>query len=249
MSTRANSITIDQAQSACKMNDLKGNLENIRARVGSACETAARDPSEIVILAVSKRHTTDKIRALHALGHTRFGENYVQEALPKIAELADLDVEWHYIGPLQSNKTKDAAAHFQWVQSVDRPKILRRLSAHRPADGPPLNICIQVNIDREPQKAGVAPEAAGEMARLCQSLPGLRLRGLMCIPRIGSADFDPADSYARMHGLYSDLRRDGLPLDTLSMGMSADLEAAVLHGSTMIRIGTDLFGPRPATGG
>ena len=230
------------------MNDLKGNLEKLRARVRAACVTAGRDPSEIAVLAVSKRHSTTKIRDLHALGQIRFGENYVQEALPKIAELADLPLEWHYIGPLQSNKTKEAAAHFDWVQSVDREKILRRLSAQRAAGLPPLNVCIQVNIDREPQKAGVAPEAAGALARQCLELPRLRLRGLMCIPRIGSADFDPADSYARMSALYRSLRADGLPMDTLSMGMSADLEAAVRHGSTMIRIGTDLFGPRPAAG-
>ena len=158
MSTRANSITIDQAQSACKMNNLKGNLENIRTRVETACKTAGRDPSGVVVLAVSKRHPTAKIRALHALGHTRFGENYVQEALPKIAELADLGIEWHYSGPLQSNKAKDAAEHFQWVQSADRAKILRRLSSQRPAALPALNICIQVNIDREPRKAGALPE-------------------------------------------------------------------------------------------
>ncbi|MEJ2400014.1 MAG: YggS family pyridoxal phosphate-dependent enzyme [Xanthomonadales bacterium] len=228
------------------MNNLKENLENIRARVETACETAGRAASEVEILAVSKRHPTAKIRAMHALGHTRFGENYIQEALPKIAELADLGLEWHYIGPLQSNKTKEAATHFQWVQSADRPKILRRLSSQRPAELPPLNVCIQVNIDREPQKAGVAPEETGALARLCQELPRLRLRGLMCIPRIGSSAFDPADSYARMCALYRTLCDEGLPLDTLSMGMSADLEAAVLHGSTMIRIGTDLFGPRPA---
>jgi PLP dependent protein len=230
------------------MNDLKGNLENIRTRVETACESAGRDPSEIAVLAVSKRHSTAKIRALHTLGHVQFGENYIQEALPKIAELAGLDLEWHYIGPLQSNKTKDAAANFQWVQSVDRAKILRRLSVQRPAELGALNVCIQVNIDREPQKAGVDPEAAAELARLCLELPGVRLRGLMCIPRIGSADSDPTDSYARMFELYQALREDGLPLDTLSMGMSADLEAAVRHGSTMIRIGTDLFGPRPAAG-
>jgi hypothetical protein len=230
------------------MNDLKGNLENIRTRVETACKTAGRDPAEVVVLAVSKRHPAAKIRALHALGHTRFGENYVQEALPKIAELAELGLEWHYIGPMQSNKTKDAAEHFQWVQSADRAKILRRLSSQRPATLPPLNICIQVNIDREPQKAGAAPDETAALAGLCLELPGLRLRGLMCIPRIGTDAFDPAGSYARMFELYQSLRGDGLPLDTLSMGMSADLEAAVRHGSTMIRIGTDLFGPRPAAG-
>jgi len=230
------------------MNNLKENLENIRARVESACESAGRDPAEVTVLAVSKRHSAARIRALHALGQLQFGENYIQEALPKIAELAALGLEWHYIGPLQSNKTKEAATHFDWVQSADRAKILRRLSNQRPAERGPLRVCIQVNIDREPQKAGASPEESAELARLCHELPGLELRGLMCIPRIGSTAHDPAESYARMRALYDTLRGDGLPLDTLSMGMSADLEAAVRHGSTMVRIGTDLFGPRPPAG-
>lgn len=228
------------------MNDLKKNLENIHTRVRGACREAGRDPAEVTVLAVSKRHPAARIRALHALGQRCFGENYVQEALPKIEELADLDIEWHYIGPLQSNKTREAAAHFDWVQSADREKILRRLSEQRPDDRPPLDVCIQVNIDREAQKAGVLPEQAGELAARCADLPRLRLRGLMCIPRIGSADHDPGESYARMFELYRALRDGGLPLDTLSMGMSDDLEAAVRHGATMLRIGTDLLGPRPA---
>jgi pyridoxal phosphate enzyme (YggS family) len=231
------------------MNDLKENLHKIRIRVESACHAVGRDPDAVSVLAVSKRHTVEKIRAAHALGQRRFGENYVQEALPKIERLADLDIEWHYIGPLQSNKTNEAAAHFQWVQSADRAKILRRLSGQRPQALPPLDILIQVNIDRESQKSGAAPEQAEELARLCVELPRLRLRGLMCIPHIGTAGHDPADSYARMHALYRKLQDRGLALDTLSMGMSADLEAAVRHGSTMVRIGTDLFGPRPGPEG
>jgi pyridoxal phosphate enzyme (YggS family) len=227
------------------MNDLKENLNNVRARVARACENADRDPSEVSILAVSKRHSVDKIRRLHALGQVSFGENYVQEALDKIEELEGSQIEWHFIGPLQSNKTKHVAASFHWAQSVDRQKILQRLSSQRPETSPPLNICIQVNIDREPQKAGALPEQAAELARLANQLPGVRLRGLMAIPMIGSAEHDPAESYRKMYGLYRKLLDAGLEMDTLSMGMSADLEAAVTHGSTMVRIGTDLLGPRP----
>jgi PLP dependent protein len=226
------------------MNNLKENLDNIRARVASACESAGRSPADIRVLAVSKKHPADRIRGLHALGQRAFGENYVQEALAKQAELGDLDIEWHFIGPLQSNKTREVAAHFDWVQSADRAKILRRLSEQRPAGLPALNVCIQVNIDREPQKAGVLPEATEELARMALDLPGLRLRGLMTIPRIGDEEYDPSDSYRRMNALLRELRDAGLELDTLSMGMSADLEQAIMHGSTMIRVGTDLLGPR-----
>jgi pyridoxal phosphate enzyme (YggS family) len=230
------------------MNNLKENLESIRTRVESACRTAERSPAEVRILAVSKRHSADRIRALHELGQEAFGENYVQEAVAKVKELQDLEIEWHYIGPLQSNKTREAAAHFDWVQSADREKILRRLSGQRPEQLAPLNICIQVNIDREPQKAGVLPEDTEALAKLCRELPGLKLRGLMCIPRIASDEHDPADSYRRTKELFDHLRHSGLEIDTLSMGMSADLEAAILHGSTMVRVGTDLLGPRPGTG-
>jgi pyridoxal phosphate enzyme (YggS family) len=172
----------------------------------------------------------------------------VQEALAKQARLRDLDLEWHFIGPLQSNKTREVAAHFDWVQSADRQKILRRLSEQRPGALPPLNVCIQVNIDREPQKAGVLPEAAGELAGTIIELPGLRLRGLMTIPRMGDEENDPGDSYRRMHELFRSLQAAGLAMDTLSMGMSADLEQAIFHGSTMVRIGTDLLGPRLGDG-
>jgi len=228
------------------MNDLNENLNNVRTRVARACQNVARDPAEITILAVSKRHSVDKIRRLNALGQTAFGENYVQEALDKIVELGSSRIEWHFIGPLQSNKTRQVAANFQWAQSVDRMKILRRLSEQRPPDCPPLNICIQVNIDREPQKAGVLPEQVADLARAAAGMAGVRLRGLMAIPMIGSAGHNPAESYRKMYDLYRELLDAGLEMDTLSMGMSADLEAAVMHGSTMVRIGTDLFGPRPS---
>lgn len=227
------------------MNNLKENLNKIRSRVDLACRTAGRTASEVTVLAVSKRHSVEKIATLHGMGQGCFGENYIQEALAKMKPLAGLDIEWHYIGPLQSNKTREAAEHFHWVQSVDRGKILRRLSSQRPEALQALNICIQVNIDREAQKSGVLPEETEQLARLCTELPGLRLRGLMSIPQIGSGSHDPADSYRRMAELYDQLLGKGLAMDTLSMGMSADLEAAISHGSTMVRIGTDLFGPRP----
>ena len=231
------------------MNNLKANLHNIRARVEHACEKAGRAPSEITILAVSKKHPAMKIRDLYALGQRAFGENYVQEALAKQAQLDTLEIEWHFIGPLQSNKTREAAMHFAWVQSVDRAKIARRLAEQRPERLAALNLCIQVNIDQEPQKAGVLPEDAGELARLIKTLPNVRLRGLMAIPRMGSKTYDPSDSYRRMHELFRRLRDSGIDMDTLSMGMSADLEQAILQGSTMLRIGTDLLGPRPDSNG
>jgi pyridoxal phosphate enzyme (YggS family) len=227
------------------MNNLKENLHNVRTRVDSACKKAGRYPAGIAILAVSKKHPVERIRVLHQLGQLSFGENYVQEALAKMDLLSHTDIEWHFIGPLQSNKTQQVARHFQWVQSVDRVKILRRLSSQRPAGHPDLNVLIQVNIDREPQKAGVMPELVSELASAAVSLPGLRLRGLMTIPKAGSLRHDPSGSYKRMSALFNKLIQDGLELDTLSMGMSGDLEAAIMNGSTMVRIGTDLFGPRP----
>jgi pyridoxal phosphate enzyme (YggS family) len=229
------------------MNNLKENLHNIRSRVESACANAGRDPSDVTILAVSKKHPSSRIRELHGLGQSSFGENYVQEALLKMRQLSGLDIEWHFIGPLQSNKTREVAKHFAWVQSVDRIKILRRLSTQRPAALPPLNFCIQVNIDREPQKAGVMPEQVKELVREAQELPHLRLRGLMSIPQMASVANDPADSYQRMNELFNGLVIEGCAMDTLSMGMSGDLESAIMHGSTMVRVGTDLLGPRPAT--
>ncbi|HET6564153.1 MAG TPA: YggS family pyridoxal phosphate-dependent enzyme [Xanthomonadales bacterium] len=226
------------------MNDLKAKLNEVRARIASACQKADRNPDSLSLLAVSKRHGANSIRALFIAGQRHFGENYLQEALKKQQELADLDVIWHFIGPLQSNKTRDVAMHFHWVQSVDRQKLLRRLSEQRPDDMPPLNICLQVNIDAEPQKAGASADEIPALAQLASSLPGLRLRGLMAIPAVTASGETNPQSLARMKTLFDSLQDQGYPLDTLSMGMSADLEAAILAGSTMVRIGTDLFGPR-----
>jgi pyridoxal phosphate enzyme (YggS family) len=227
------------------MNNLKANLQNIYSRVEAACAAVGRERSEITILAVSKQHPASRIRALFELGQTRFGENYVQEALEKQQALADLQIEWHFIGPLQSNKTKEVAAHFDWAQSADRRKILRRLSEQRPSGLPPLNVLLQVNIDREPQKAGLAPEEVMDMAQYAGELNGLRLRGLMAIPKPTETIEEALPSYRKMKQLFDRLVETGFDVDTLSMGMSADLEAAIMAGSTMVRIGTDLLGPRP----
>jgi len=221
------------------------HLEKLRQRLREACDAVGRDPTEVRILAVGKKHPAEKLRELYALGQRAFGENMLQEALEKQRELADLAIEWHFIGHIQSNKTRPIAELFAWVQSVDRAKILDRLSTQRPENLPPLNLCLQVNIDREPQKSGVLPEELPALARLAQGAPRIALRGLMAIPRPSDDPGTCRDSFRRVKALYDDLCELGFALDTLSMGMSGDLEHAVAEGSTMIRVGTDLFGPRP----
>jgi pyridoxal phosphate enzyme (YggS family) len=226
------------------MNDLTEKLNKVRARIAAASLKALRNQDAVTLLAVSKQQPADSIRRLYAAGQRHFGENYLQEALQKQQALADLDITWHFIGPLQSNKTREVAQHFSWVHSADRAKLLQRLSDQRPSSLPPLNICLQVNIDHEPQKAGAEPEAVAELARLADALPGLRLRGLMAIPSISAADQTGYSSFDRMKRIFDGLRAQGMQLDTLSMGMSADLESAILAGSTLVRVGTDLFGAR-----
>jgi hypothetical protein len=226
------------------MNDLTAKLENINARIAGACAKVQRPVTSVRILAVSKRQTIAAIRQLHAAGQVAFAENYVQEALEKQLELQDLALEWHFIGPVQSNKTQEIANSFNWVQSIDREKIASRLSRQRPSGMPRLNVCIQVNIDREEQKSGANPDEVLQLARLASALPGLTLRGLMAIPRASSTPDQTLQSFRNVKRLFDQLRDEGLPVDTLSMGMSADLELAVAAGSTMVRIGTDLFGPR-----
>lgn len=226
------------------MNDLKENLDNVSSRLRRACEAAQRDASGVRVLAVSKRQPADKVRAVHALGHAAFGENIVQEALDKQKTLGDLALEWHFIGAIQSNKTAEIAANFDWAQSVDREKVLRRLSDQRPEHLTPLNVCLQINIDEEPQKSGAPADQAVPLAELAVRLPGVRLRGLMAIPRVQDGDGASLRSFERMKALYDDCRAEGFDLDTLSMGMSADMERAIRAGSTMVRIGTDIFGPR-----
>jgi len=225
------------------MNDLKTNLHKVRARIDLALESSGRRTETVDLLAVSKLHPSDRIRDLYGAGQRQFGENYVQEALQKQQQLLDLDIIWHFIGPLQSNKTREVAEHFCWVQSVDREKLLRRLSSQRPESLPPLNILLQVNIDLEPQKAGCRPEEVEGLAQLTNTLPGLKLRGLMAIPSVQASDA-ATNSFVKMRQLFEKLRAEGLELDTLSMGMSADLESAIKAGSTMVRIGTDLLGER-----
>lgn len=217
----------------------------VQQRLESACHEVDRPIDSVSLLAVSKTRDSDELRAMAALGLRRFGENYLQEALSKIAALKDLDLEWHFIGPLQSNKSKPVAENFAWVHSVDRLKLARRLSEQRPPELPPLNVCLQVNVSSEESKSGVSFAELPELARQVEKLPNLRLRGLMAIPA-------PADDFEtqraplrRLRQALEQLNHEGLQLDTLSMGMSDDLEAAIAEGATIVRIGTALFGPRP----
>ena len=226
------------------MNNSINRLKLVRQRIEEASIAAGRAPNEVSLLAVGKRHPAEKIVELHQLGVEAFGENQLQEALDKQRKLVDLNLQWHFIGNLQSNKTRVIAENFQWAQSVDRQKILMRLSKQRPDSLGPLNICLQVNIDREPQKAGADPEEILKLAALCRDLPSIRLRGLMAIPRLTTDKTEQHESFRNVKALFDTLRSEGHDIDTLSMGMSADLEAAIAEGSTMVRIGTDLFGPR-----
>ncbi|MGB9669695.1 MAG: YggS family pyridoxal phosphate-dependent enzyme [Halothiobacillaceae bacterium] len=223
-------------------------LDAVRARLARALAEAGRVPDGARLVAVSKTVPAERLREVFACGQRAFGESYVQEALTKQEALADLAIEWHFIGPLQSNKTRPVAERFAWVHSVDRLRIAERLSAQRPADLPPLNVCLQVNIDREATKSGVAPEEVSDLAQAVARLPRLALRGLMAIP---APTMDPAtqrEAFRRVHALFELLRAEGLPLDTLSMGMSNDLDAAVLEGATLVRVGSAIFGARPRPG-
>ncbi|WP_019623986.1 YggS family pyridoxal phosphate-dependent enzyme [Thioalkalivibrio thiocyanoxidans] len=225
----------------------------VRERIVHACEQAGRNPGSVHLLAVSKTRTADEIRALHALGQTAFGENYVQELIDKFDALetgaTPLGLEWHYIGALQSNKTRPVAERAHWVHTIDRERIARRLSQQRPEHLPPLQVCLQINVSGERQKAGVPPEAAAALADTVANLPGLTLRGLMTLPAAESNRERQRQPFARLRQLKDELNAQGHDLDTLSMGMSGDLEAAILEGATLVRIGTALFGPRnkPAT--
>lgn len=227
------------------MDDDIGRLSRVLGSIEKACLEAGRPPASVRLLAVSKSHSAQAIRRLFVAGQRAFGENRLQEARSKQGELRDLGIEWHFIGPLQTNKTREIAAHFDWVQSVDRPRILERLSTQRPQHEPPLNVCLQVNIDAEPQKSGLPAGEVRDLAALAVTLPGIALRGLMCIPRLHDDSAQTRKSMSRMRALYQQLIIEGYPLDTLSMGMSADYEMAIAEGSTMVRVGTDLFGKRP----
>ena len=226
------------------MNDSINKLKLVRQRIDNACIAAGRHPDEVSLLAVGKRHPVEKIITLYELGVTSFGENQLQEALEKQRKLVDLDLQWHFVGTLQSNKTRAIAENFQWVQSVDRKKILVRLSEQRPTSMRQLNVCLQVNIDQEPQKAGANPEEILQLADLCHGLDNIELKGLMAIPRLTTDLDEQHDSFRKVKALFDTLRSEGHDIDTLSMGMSSDLEIAIAEGSTMVRIGTDLFGKR-----
>ncbi len=226
------------------MTMIADNIQRVQSRIAAACQACARPVESVTLLAVSKTFGTDAVRQAHAAGQSAFGENYIQEAVDKITALADLPLQWHCIGPVQSNKTRLVAEHFDWMHTVDRLKIAQRLSEQRPPGKAPLQVCIQVNIDGGANKAGVAPEDAPALARQIQALPRLRLRGLMTIPE-PTPDFATACAvHARARELLDALNAQGLELDTLSMGMTADLEAAVQAGSTMVRVGSAIFGGR-----
>ena len=221
-------------------------LAQVRQRIDDACRLYGRSRSEVALLAVSKTHGVNAVRAALACGQDAFGESYLQDAQPKLNALAMVTPrpEWHFIGPLQSNKTRPIAAQFDWVQSVDRDKIARRLSAQRPTGRPPLNVCLQLNVSGEAGKSGAAPHRLPDLARLVVTLPGLRLRGVMAIPAQSRDPDRQRHAFAAVRQQYRRLQGMGFNLDTLSMGMSADLEAAIAEGSTLVRVGTDLFGPR-----
>ncbi|MGJ7582224.1 YggS family pyridoxal phosphate-dependent enzyme [Variovorax sp. RHLX14] len=233
------------------MTMITANLQQIQSRVAAACASAGRLEESVRLLAVSKTFGADAVREAFEAGQRAFGENYVQEGVDKIATLQDLradgdGIEWHMIGPLQSNKTRVVAEHFDWVHSVDRLKIAQRLSEQRPAHLPPLQLCLQVNISGEATKSGLLPADVADIARTVSKLPRVVLRGLMAIP-------EPADTleaqrapHRALHALMQSLQEAGLQLDTLSIGMSADLEAAVMEGATMVRIGSAIFGSRPS---
>ncbi len=226
--------------------DLSAPLHMVHARIDAACALAQRRAGSVQLLCVSKTQPPDAVRAAHAAGERQFGENYVQEALAKIEALADLRTQltWHLIGPLQSNKTRAVAAAFDWVHSVDSLKVAQRLSDQRPPDLPPLQLCLQVNVDGESSKSGLAPADVPALANAVAALPRLRLRGLMSIPAPASGQIAQRLPHQRLAQLLQGLNRTGLQLDTLSMGMSDDLEAAVLEGTTLVRVGTAVFGKR-----
>ncbi|WP_293777131.1 YggS family pyridoxal phosphate-dependent enzyme [uncultured Oxalicibacterium sp.] len=232
------------------MSGISENLQAVQRRIGEAADNAQRPAQSVNLLVVSKTFGADAVIEAAATGQRAFGENYLQESLDKMATVEsarpDLDLEWHFIGPIQSNKTKPIATHFDWVHSVDREKIAQRLSDQRPDDLPPLNICLQVNISGEASKSGFAPEAVIEAAQRIASLPRLRLRGLMAIPE---PEDDPQRQrlpFRQMHALYLQLQQQlpGLQIDTLSMGMSGDLDAAIAEGATIVRVGSAIFGTR-----
>jgi hypothetical protein len=226
------------------MTAILSNLQAVHGAIQQAALQAQRNPAAITLLAVSKTVPAAVIREAYKHGQLAFGENYLQEALDKMQQLQDLPLQWHFIGPIQSNKTRQIAENFSWVHSVDRLKIAQRLSEQRPAHLPHLNICLQVNVSGEASKGGVQADEAEAMAKAISTLPKLTLRGLMAIPAPAEQLSAQRAPFASLRNLYTQLNQQGLNLDTLSMGMSHDLTAAILEGATMVRIGTAIFGRR-----
>ncbi|MBC7514581.1 MAG: YggS family pyridoxal phosphate-dependent enzyme [Herminiimonas sp.] len=239
------------------MSRIADNLQGVHVRIAEAATKVSRPPQAILLLAASKTFGAAAVLEAIAAGQRDFGENYLQEAVDKIEEVRGLQnngacsdairtalLNWHFIGPIQSNKTKPLAEHFDWVHSVDRGKIATRLSQQRPSHLAPLNVCIQVNISNEDTKSGVQPEAVPALARCIAAMPGLRLRGLMAIPQAADDVARQRLPFRALHALYTALQADGMPLDTLSIGMSADLEAAIYEGATIVRVGSAIFGQR-----
>ncbi|MDR3395511.1 MAG: YggS family pyridoxal phosphate-dependent enzyme [Parasulfuritortus sp.] len=229
------------------MGAISTGLQDCRKRIEQACRLANRQPESVRLLAVSKTFPATAVREAHQAGQRLFGESYLQEALPKLAGLADLDLEWHFIGPIQGNKTRSIAEHFGWVHSVDRFRIAQRLAEARPVERPPLNVCIQVNVSGEASKHGTPLANALALAREIVTLPGLRLRGFMCIPLATDDPDKQRQPFRQLRELFDQARAAGIQVDTLSMGMSGDLEAAILEGATIVRVGTAIFGKRDYT--
>ncbi len=230
------------------MSIIAANLQAVEATIEAACASSGRGKNEVRLLAVSKTFPAEAVVEAMAAGQRAFGENYLQEGLDKMQEVArlqpDTTIEWHFIGPIQSNKTRPIATHFQWVHTVERLKIAQRLSEQRPEELGPLDICIQVNISGEASKSGAGEDELPELARQVTALPNLRLRGLMAIPEATKDEAQQRAAFARLRTLFEALRAQGLALDTLSMGMSGDLKAAVAEGATIVRIGSAIFGAR-----
>lgn len=226
--------------------DLPARLAAVNEKINTACLSAQRSAEDVTLLAVSKRHASESIRIAYQHGHKDFGENYLNEALEKQQLLSDCDINWHYIGSIQSNKTRKMAENFDWVHTVDSFKIAKRLSQQRPKHMPPINICLQINIDTEDSKSGLLPDTPTliDVGKAIDALPHVVLRGLMCIPAPKNNANEEMNTFQRMQQVLHQLNHSGLALDTLSMGMSDDLDSAISCGSTIVRVGTAIFGPR-----
>lgn len=236
------------SQCLWSMSSIENQLQIVRERIAEAERISHRDANAVTLLAVSKTFGADAVLAAVAAGQRAFGENYVQEAVDKItqvkAQIPEIPLQWHFIGPIQSNKTKLIAEHFDWVHAIDREKIAQRLSEQRPTDLAPLQVCIQVNVSGEESKSGVLPEAVLALAKQIAALPNLQLRGLMAIPAPTENQVEQHAAFAQMRQLLDTLQQHGIEVDTLSMGMSADMEAAIEEGATIVRIGSAIFGHR-----